>query len=307
MAKRTIILVWLQAWTLLSFGRADSLPSTLHKDRVWILAGANALLWTGTYMALDHAWYSGYSRTGFHFFDDLPEWNQMDKAGHIWSTYQVSRATTEMWEWAGLQRKKAAVVGAALGMVYQGIIELQDAYSEEWGFSWSDIASNAVGAGGFLAQELAWHEQRIHVKFSYWSEQYPAELRSRRDQLFGSAATERILKDYNAQIYWLSGNLAAFLPESGLPRWLNVSVGYGAGGMYGGRTNRWADANDVWHDYSQVKRARRYYLSLDADLTRIPTNSKLLRTVFFVLNAVKVPAPAIEFNNNGRFLFHLLK
>ncbi len=307
MAKRTIILIWLQAWTLVSFGHADSLPPSLHKDRVWILAGANALAWTGTYIALDHAWYSDYPRTGFHFFDDLPEWNQMDKAGHIWSTYHMSRAGTEMWEWAGLDRKKAAVLGVTMGMVYQGIIELQDAYSEEWGFSWSDIASNALGAGGFLVQDLGWKEQRIHIKFSYWPGKYPPELRTRRDQLFGATATERILKDYNAQIYWVSGNLSSFFPESRLPRWLNVSVGYGAGGMYGGRSNRWTGADGVVQDYSQIKRLRRFYLSPDADLTRIPTNSKFLRSVFFVLNVVKIPAPTLEFNNSGQFRFHLLK
>ncbi len=302
-----IILIWLQVWTLAGFARADSLPPLLRKDRVWILAGANAVLWTGTYMALDHAWYSGYSRMGFHFFDDLPEWNQMDKAGHIWTTYQVSRATTEMWKWAGLSRHKAAVLGTASGMVYQGIIELQDAYSAEWGFSWSDIAANALGAGGFLAQELGWQEQRIQVKFSYWPMQHPPVLRDRRNQLFGAKATERIVKDYNAQIYWLSGNLSSFLPESRLPRWLNVSMGYGAGGLYGGRSNSWTDTAGVVHDYASIQRLRKFYLSLDADLTRIPTNSKLLRTVFFVLNAVKLPAPAMEFNNGGNIRFHLLK
>ena len=52
------------------------------------------------------------------------------------------------------------------------------------------------------------------------------------------------------------------------------------------------------------ERFRQYFLSPDLDLTRIKTKSKVLRTVLFVLNGVKVPMPALEFRSNGKFVAH---
>jgi hypothetical protein len=47
------------------------------------------------------------------------------------------------------------------------------------------------------------------------------------------------------------------------------------------------------------ERNRRVYLSLDIDLTRIPTKSKFLKQIFSVVNVLKIPAPAIRFSENN--------
>ena len=291
-----------------SFAQSNAPDSQqVNKKRLLIVAGANAAFWTGSYIALNKAWYADYPKTSFHTFDDLPEWNQMDKAGHIWTTYHVGRASTELWKWTGLNNKTSAILGGATGIIYQGIIELQDAYSAEWGFSWSDVGANFIGAGLFVLQETGWKEQRIQIKMSYWPSDYSPDLKSRRNELFGKSFAERILKDYNSQTYWISANISSFLKETNVPKWLNISFGYGADGMLGGRSNVWSDEEGTVFDYSPIKRERRYYLSPDIDLTRIKTNCKLLRSVFFLLSAVKIPAPALELNNQGKMRFHILK
>ncbi len=269
------------------------------------MAGAKAAFWTGTYIALDKVWYANYKKTSFHFFDDLPEWNQMDKAGHAWSAYQLSRGSAELWKWTGLKQNTAALLGAGSATLYQSIIELQDAYSADWGFSWSDMGANLLGAGVFAAQEIGWKEQRIQIKLSYHPQYYPADMIHRRNQLFGSSSMERILKDYNGQTYWLSANLSSFFKENNLPAWLNISVGYGAGGMLGGRSNVWSDEEHIY-DYSHVKRIRRFYLSPDIDLTRIPVKNKVLKTAFFLLSSIKIPAPALEWSN-GKMIVQGIK
>jgi hypothetical protein len=276
---------------------AQNDSATIHainKKRLWFVTGANVAFYTGSFIALNKAWYADYPKTKFHFFNDNAEWNQVDKAGHFWTTYQVSRYSGEMWEWTGLDRKKSVLLGGVSGMVYQSIIEIQDAYSSEWGFSWGDVAANTAGAGLYVAQELFNGEQRLQLKLSYYPYHYPANLKSRRNDLFGKSLAERVLKDYNSQVYWLSANLHSFFPDAHLPKWLNVAVGNGAEGMYGGRTNRWTDKEGVEHDLTGIKRVRKFYLSPDVDLTKIPVHSKLLRSVFFVLNAIKIPAPAAE-------------
>jgi hypothetical protein len=45
---------------------------------------------------------------------------------------------------------------------------------------------------------------------------------------------------------------------------------------------------------------------LDLDLTKIETNSEFLKTIFSIVNFVKIPAPALEINSKGDISFHYL-
>ena len=104
------------------------------------------------------------------------------------------------------------------------------------------------------------------------------------------------MKDYNGQTYWLSVNPASFMSkETKFPKWLNLAFGYGANGMTGGESNPlYVDSNS---NVIEFKRYRQYYLSLDIDLTRIKTKSKFLKTVFYTIGFIKIPAPSVEFSN----------
>lgn len=278
-----------------------------NKARVYAVAGLHVAGWTGSFIALNKAWYADYPREPFHFFNDNKEWKQMDKAGHVWTTYQVSRISAGLWRWTGLTDRKSAWLGGISAMAYQSIIEIQDAYSAEWGFSWGDMAANALGAAGFVAQQLHWREQRVQIKLSYWPYDYKTpELERRRNQLFGSSLPERILKDYNSQTYWMSANIRSFWKDSRWPVWLNLAAGYSADGMLGGFTNHWTDKEGISYDYSDISRTRRFYLSADIDLTRIRTNKKWVRTLLSAANMIKVPAPALELNSRGQFKLHPL-
>jgi hypothetical protein len=44
---------------------------------------------------------------------------------------------------------------------------------------------------------------------------------------------------------------------------------------------------------------RQYYLSLDINFTRIPVESKFVRSLFLILNTIHIPAPALEVNKKG--------
>ena len=284
-----------------------AIQPTLNKKRLWIVGGTHVVLWVGSFIALNRAWYADYPATKFHFFDDFPEWNQMDKMGHMWTAYNLARLSGGLWKYTGMNPKTAVWLGGGSAMAYQTVIEVLDGFSAEWGFSPYDMIANTVGAGAYVSQELIWKEQRIQIKFSYWAHDYPSELIGRRDELFGNTALERVLKDYNSQAYWLSVNPWSFNKKSKFwPRWLNISVGYSSDLMLGGRENKWTDESGVVHDYTYIPRTRRFYLAPDLDLTRIRTKSKVLKTVFYVLNMIKMPAPALEYNSQGKFVFHAI-
>ncbi|HVI48271.1 MAG TPA: DUF2279 domain-containing protein [Chitinophaga sp.] len=282
-----------------------SIPDTTIKERIWVLSGATAAVYGASLVALNTAWYKGYPKSTFHFFNDAGEWNQMDKAGHVFSAYFEGKYSRELWRWSGLPRKQQIWIGGMSGLAYQSVVEVLDGFSKEWGFSWSDMAANAVGSALLISQELAWNEQRIQLKFSAHPRKYDDPvIREKTDQLFGNAYWERTLKDYNGQTYWLSVNIYSFNHNTWLPKWLNIAVGYGADNMYGGDDNTWKDSKGIRHDYSNIPRIRQFYLSPDVDFTKIPTKKKGVRVMLQVLNMLKFPAPALELNSQGYMKLH---
>jgi hypothetical protein len=286
---------------------ADTSVSFNRKKRITWVAAANAGFYAGSLTALNAAWYKGYKRSSFHTFDDSREWLQLDKAGHAWTAYTTGKYLTNMWEWAGLPHKKAVWVGGLSGAAYLTVIEFLDAYSAEWGWSWSDIGANVFGSTLFIGQELMWNEQRIQLKFSFHPSSYKDPmLESRADDLFGKPWYERMLKDYNAQTYWLSANLKSFFKQSNLPEWLNVAAGYGGDGMFGGFDNSWTDNNGNPVSRYDIPRKRQFYIAPDIDFTKIKTKSKFLRTTFSLLNAFKCPAPALMLDSKGKLKAYAL-
>ncbi len=272
-----------------------------NKKRVKLVAIANIAGYGGALVGLNAVWYAKYPRSGFHFFNDDAEWLQVDKVGHAYSAYSESRASMELWRWAGLSRKQRIWLGGLSGVGYQSIIEILDGFSSEYGFSMGDFTANVFGSGLFMAQEFAWNDQRIRYKFSFHKKNYgQPDLNARANYLYGKTEIERFIKDYNAQTYWLSANIHSFFPQSNFPRWLSVSVGYGAEGMFGARSNIAVDKNGaITFDRSDIKRYRQWYISPDIDLSKIHTNKKGLKFLFFVLDAVKFPAPTLEYSNGG--------
>ncbi|HEX8332249.1 MAG TPA: DUF2279 domain-containing protein [Segetibacter sp.] len=270
-----------------------------NKKRMRLVTAGNIIGYSGAMVGLYSAWYSKYPQTRFHIFNDNREWLQVDKVGHAYSAYAESYGSMEMWRWTGISRKQRIILGGLSGAAYQTVIEILDGFSEGWGWSWGDFGANVLGSGLLAGQELAWDEQRIRFKFSFHKKKYgSAELTERANELFGESTAERFIKDYNAQSYWLSANVKSFMPKSNLPPWLNVAVGYGAEGMFGGEENIGKDENgNVTFYRPDIKRYRQWYLAPDIDFSRIKTNNKVLRFTLGVLNVVKFPTPSLEFSN----------
>ena len=275
-----------------------------YKSRKWMVGIGTAAIYGTSFIYLNQAWYKGYPRSSLHAFNDAGEWMQMDKIGHAWSAYSTGRVSYALWRWAGMNQKNALLLGPGTSLLYMLSIEYLDGRSAEWGWSWADVAADFSGAILFASQELGWHQQKIQLKFSSHKQNYSSQMTERANDLFGNGLYERMLKDYNAQTYWLSFNINSFLKSKNFPNWLNFSIGYGANGMLGGYSNiAYDDNGDVIFDRRDVLRYRQWYFAPDIDLTKIKTRSKFLRTVFFTLNSFKFPAPALEFSNN-KLKFH---
>ncbi len=271
---------------------ADS--SSNKKTRKIIFGTSAAVIAGGSLVYLNQAWYKPYSTGNFHFFQDGNEWLQMDKMGHFWSTYQTGRLMIQSMRWAGFSEGKSQLIGGFSGLYYMTAVEIMDGFSSGYGFSWGDMGANLAGSYLAFFQAHVWKEERVAVKFSFHQTSFPKY----REELLGKNLSEQVLKDYNGQTYWLTANIASFLkPETRFPKWINVAFGFGASGMISGSDNYvyvGADGKVVGNE-----RYRRYFLSLDIDLTKVPVKSRFLRSIFSALNCLKIPFPAVEFNKFG--------
>lgn len=286
--KRILVFLWVLI-PYLGLIAQDVDSSQVNHKRLRLVVGGTSALYTTSMIGLGTVWYEDLGK--FHFFDDNSGWRYMDKWGHTATAYQVGVAGIKAFRWTGMKEKQAVWFGGTVGLAFLTSVEIFDGMSEDWGFSWGDVGANTLGAGLAISQELLWQESRISIKWSYRNSQYAQY----RPNLLGDGPTNRWLKDYNGQTYWVSANIRSFLPQtSRFPKWLNMAVGYGAEGMTG------ADRNPAFNEAGEaLPTFRRYgqvYLGPDIDLSRIKTNSKPVNFIFQVLSFVKFPLPALEYN-----------
>ncbi len=257
---------------------------TLHNPRVRAVLLFSISVYLILMLGLGYAWYSlQWASSGFHFFNDWPEWKQLDKFAHFFWTFQVSALASRLLLWAQVDARKAAIGGAVMGFIFVSCVEIPDGFSADYGASIFDILANTLGCVAFVAQNLLWGRIIVWPKFSFHQTMF-APL---RPNLLGNGILEEILKDYNGQTFWYSVQLSK-LP---FPHWITLVVGVGADGMIYGR-----DAENLAANFSPT---RKYYLSLDLNLSHLKTSSPWLNSLLYAFNIIKFPAPAIEISTAG--------
>ncbi len=283
---------------------------TLNKKRLYGILGTGVAGYSTAVYYLDKLWYAGYERSSFQFINDNGEWLQMDKGGHVLTTYVETKLAYQAFKWAGVKDRKAIWAGIAAGTIYQTTLEVLDGFSKQWGFSPGDVVANSAGAALFGVQQATWKEQRILLKISNFPKNYSKtpikapdgttkSVHEMAAWLYGDTYAQKFIKEYNALNYWISINPHSFAKNSKFPAWLNVAVGYSAENVFGAYGNYFpANDNNLYPRY------RQYLLSVDIDLSKIKTRNKFLKAVCNTFNFVKIPAPALEYNSLGKFKFH---
>ncbi len=273
--------------------------SSLRKGRALLVSGTNTALYLSGISYLNYVWYKNDQRVHLHFYNDLPGWKQMDKMGHMYSSRFLAQVSYETIKWAGASKKQALLYSGVSAMMYMTPIEVLDGLYQGYGFSWSDMGANTLGMGLFVGQQALWDEQRIWMKFSYSPSGYPKY----HPFYLGASPAESFFLDYNAHTYWLSGNIRSLTPWKKAPSWLNLALGYSANGMLAEFKNPLTYRGTP---IPPLDRYRQFLLSPDIDWQRIPTQKKWLKKVFFVMNYLKTPAPALEYNAIQGFRWHWL-
>lgn len=268
-----------------------------NKGRFAAVVATEATLYVGTMAYLNFIWYKDEKRVPFEFYNDAAGYLQVDKFGHAYGAYLESYIGYKALRWAGASKKKALWFGGTLGFLLQSPIEIVDGFYEGWGFSWSDMAANALGSGIVIGQELLFDEQIMKYKFTFRRSPYAKQANG----YLGTTFAGQILQDYNAHTYWFSIGLNRIIRSDKTPPWLNIAVGYGANGMFGEFENisRWGQVV-----IPPTQRYRQFLFSLDVDWTKIKTKNRFLNQVFQSMFMLKLPFPALEINTKNGFRFY---
>src|SRR3989338_2189811 len=138
------------------FSHADS----LKKGRIAGVSTGVGAVWAGSMVGLWQFWYKDAQSAKWHSFDDSKNWLQMDKCGHFYTAYKLNQLNTDMFAWTGMKDRRALWIGSGISFGFQATLEVLDARTVEWGFSWTDLLANTLGTGSYLGQQLAWNEER---------------------------------------------------------------------------------------------------------------------------------------------------
>ncbi|MGC4020511.1 MAG: DUF2279 domain-containing protein [Cyclobacteriaceae bacterium] len=260
---------------------------------VFIAIYCLSLLW------LSSVWYNSY--TSFHLFDDLFEWEYLDKIGHFFSSFYLGLFAYQFFGNqealdSSLRKKWICFSGFVLLLP----IEILDGFSQNYGFSPADFVFNFLGSAFCYANVLYKVVSSLSPKFSFHATAFSLI----RPEMLGSSFAQQTFKDYNGQTYWVSLDINSIFNRKILPSWLLLTVGYGADGLLGGHDNVWQDSGGKTIDYSNVVRTKRFFLSVDLNTRMIRKRSKLLHYLFAPFVLLKFPAPTLEINTEHGIIFH---
>jgi hypothetical protein len=246
-------------------------------------------------------WYAKQQEGNFKWFDDSGEWMQMDKLGHFFSSYIISRVCLTLLLWSGVAKNRAIIFGGLSGLLLLSPVEIMDGFSKGYGASYFDIIANACGSIFILIQYKWIGKLAIYNKFSFNFTSFAAL----RPNLLGSNAAENFMKDYNGQTYWFSFPMYKISWLRMVPKWLHLSIGFGADGMLGGDDNIW-DQNGKVYNRTDVARSRQIYISFDINFEHFVPKQNWKKVLFFTINQFKFPAPTLEINLNEGLRWHYL-
>lgn len=224
---------------------------------VWAHALQNDLWWKGTWVPFHVNWSQDWSYA-----------LGADKLGHATFPFMASRAYGMAFRWCGMDTTASVWASSGLALAYQSYIEVRDGFSQDYGFSPSDMVANVLGAGLPVAQHYVPALRPFTLQVSFWP-----------SQAFRQGSHNAIIDDYTSTTHWVSVTMADVVPSdwTWYPQWLNLAVGHSVENLDGK-----GGGNHV------------FLLSLDWNLQRLPGIPAWLRDVFHVLHTYHLPAPAVR-------------
>ena len=98
--------IFLLCATCIPFISDAQSDTTVNRKKLAIVATTTAAAYATTMVVLGNAWYSDFDKQSFHWFNDMKEWKQVDKAGHFYSAYYLTAYGSQALRSCNLPQKK---------------------------------------------------------------------------------------------------------------------------------------------------------------------------------------------------------
>ena len=209
-------------------------------------AGALALGWG----AWSWDWGTGGPRLQDEgWFDRTTTEGGADKIGHAWTGYAISHLFARQYQDWGFTQGEAARYGALSSLGVMGLVEVGDAFSDQYGFSYQDMLFNIAGAA---AGYVLWDNPDLARKIDFRVEYNPF--------IGGGNYQADVFTDYKRLKYLIALKAEGFEAiENPVLKHLELHVGFYARG---------------YEDYDPVRpdrddRRRYLYVGIGLNLTRL--------------------------------------
>jgi len=259
----------------------------MHYGRFFSIMGGIVMVDLFAFNQLRHIWDQENMTTmhSMNWWNDVHNYQRMDKLGHFTDAYFVSDLTSKLYRWSGISGNESVWYGALTGWLWMFQIEISDGFFADWGFSWLDLSANTIGSGFFVLQHYFPEVLGgLHPKISYHvSSKWQNRLYVKNPKAF--------IDDYEGMTFWMAINPYHYFPDSwkrGFPKWLaplGIAVGYGAEGIA---------------ENPQFGRPQ-WYVGFDIDLRKIPLGdeSGFFKFLKSELNFIRLPLPTIRITPSG--------
>jgi hypothetical protein len=243
----------------------------VNGTRLAIVTGTAAAGITAIHLYQQNAWWKEH-RTSFHFREDLVYASNIDKIGHLYGASVMTFLFSKSLQWANLSEGSALVWGATGATLFQTYVEIEDGFSEYWGFDRVDFAADVAGAWYPVVQHYVPALKNVQLRFSY----YPKDAGG-PSAIAGQ--TKTIIDDYEGQTFWLTITPHSWLPEG--KRWWPDFLGIAIG----------AAVRDNVSDHRYLA----WYIAPELDFRYIiPRDTWFLRSLGEALNFLHLPMPAVR-------------
>ncbi len=242
----------------------------ISTTKLAIIGGTTVAFFTYGYIIQNDIWWKG-EKSDFHFNNsqDYKYALNADKLGHFYFAYLTTNIYSDLFQWAGIKKRKALLYGGLVAFTFQTFTEIRDGFSKGYGFSWGDLTANFLGAAYPSLQEYYPVLRPFNFKVSF----YPSEK-------FKNGEHSSILDDYESTYHWLSIDVNGLLPQSAkevFPDFINIAIGHSVKNLdgFGGGNHE-------------------LYISLDWDFEALPGDAPFWKTLKRWLNFYHFPAPAVK-------------
>ncbi|GAB3986977.1 DUF2279 domain-containing protein [Spirosoma daeguense] len=254
---------------------------SLNRSRLWAVGASSLLTLGSTYIYLERTWWNGKG-VPFHFDEgrDLTYAGGLDKVAHFAGGSFVAETYYNAFRWAGVPQQKAEWLAFGSAAFVELGIEIKDAYSPTYGFSWRDVAFGTIGGFWPMAQHRSGFLRDAQWKVSYW-QQTPKYFNAR-----GIPVQRFSIDDYINQTYWLSfspAHLGGHNWKKGWPDWLQLSIGMGL-------------EAETWNLHNDGLGGRHeWYVAPDINVVKLlKPRSAAGKAIVNLLKYIKIPMPTFQ-------------